>query len=80
MDVDPLPSELVKSTPSPSPSFGESIAIGDQTSKRNRKRKSKNKKSPTFASHIGDLSLASVSYVGDKQPASSIHVKNQTSI
>jgi len=55
MDVGPLHSASMESTPSPYPSSSESISNSNQKSKRNRKGKGKNKKSPTSASHVGGL-------------------------
>jgi hypothetical protein len=40
MDVDPLPSTSVNSTPSPSPPSGEGLATSNKNYKSNRKRKS----------------------------------------
>jgi hypothetical protein len=57
MDVDPLSSTVVKSAPYLSPSFGESIGTSNQKYKRNRKRKSNKKKSPNYASHVGDVQV-----------------------
>jgi hypothetical protein len=56
MDVDPSPSALSKSTPFSFPSSGEIVATSNEKYKRNRKRKSSKNKSPTSASHVGDLS------------------------
>jgi hypothetical protein len=78
IDVDPLPSSLVKSTPPPSPSSGESLATSNQKSKRNRKRKSKKKKSPTSASHVGDKSPTSASHVGGTSPVTASHTGNSS--
>jgi hypothetical protein len=73
MDVDPSAFALANSTPSPSPPFGEIVATSNQKSKRNKKRKSKKKKSPTFASHIGDVPPATTSHVGSTSPVTMCH-------
>jgi len=72
-NVDPLPSTSMKFTPSPSPSLGESLATSNHKSKWNRKRKSKKKKSPTHASHVGDVSPAAGSHAGGMIPLPTSH-------
>jgi hypothetical protein len=49
----PSPSSYVMSTPPPSYLSGESLPTSNHKSKRNRKRKSKNNRSPTSASCVG---------------------------
>jgi hypothetical protein len=71
--IDPSPSTYAKFTP-PSPSSGKILDSSNKKYKRRRKRMSKKNKSPTYASHIGNLSPASKSHVGGKRPSSSIHV------
>jgi hypothetical protein len=61
VDFDPSPSASKKFN-SPPHSFGESLVTSNQKSKRTRKRKSKKNKSPTSASHVGDLSSSLASH------------------
>jgi hypothetical protein len=61
-------------SPPPSTFYGESIAASNQKSKRSRKRKNKMKKSPTFASHVGDRTKTSVIRFEDQHPTSASHV------
>jgi hypothetical protein len=61
----------VKSIPSPSATFGESLSPTDQKYKRNKKRKNKKKKqtqrekSPTNTTHVGDKKPTTTSHFGD---------------
>jgi hypothetical protein len=70
---------LTKSSPPPSPTFGESIITSNRKSKRSRKRKNRKKKSPTSASHVGDRSTTSASHVEDQHPASASHSSGKNS-
>jgi hypothetical protein len=74
LDVNPLPLSTNYTYP-PSPCYGEVPTTSKQKSKMNRKRNSKNKKSPTSASHIGDVPPTSTSHVGVRSPASANHAR-----
>jgi len=78
MDVDPLPSSSRNSTSPPFPSSGESLTTSNWKSKRNKKRKSKSKKSPTYSSHVGGNHLAYASHVGGKSTVTASHTGNNS--
>jgi hypothetical protein len=63
-----------KSSPPPSPTFGESTVTSNQKSKQNRKRNNRKRKSPTSESHVGDRSTTSASHIEDQHPASGSYV------
>jgi hypothetical protein len=64
--------------PPPSSASGEGKVTSNQNSKRSRKRNNRKKKSPTYASHVGDRSITSTIHVEDQQPTYASHVEEKS--
>jgi hypothetical protein len=77
MDVYPLSSAPMNFAPYFSPSFGESLGTSNQKSKMNNKRKCNKKKSPNYASHVGELYPTSIGHVVGKKPTIVNHARRK---